>query len=78
MAKVQIELNSSGVRELLRSAEMKNICQGHAEKIQARLGEGFVVTTNAGKNRVNASVATDTIEAMRDNMENDSILKALR
>ena len=78
MAKVKIELNSSGVRELLRSEEMKEECEKRANEALGRLGDGYVVTTHTGKNRVNASVYADTFEARKDNMENNTILKALR
>ena len=40
MAKVVIELNPSGVKAMLRSKEMKEICLEHAEAIRQRCGEG--------------------------------------
>lgn len=78
MANVRIELNSSGVRELLKSKEMLTICEEHAEKACARLGEGYVTSSMTGKTRVNAEVAAESYEAKMDNMNNNSILKALR
>jgi len=78
MASVKVKLNSSGVRELLRSSEMMAVCKEHADKAQSKLGDGYEVTTHTGAKRVNASVGTATADAMRDNMENNSILKALR
>ena len=78
MAKVEIKLNTSGVRELLRSSEMKAECEKHANEAVGKLGPGYTVSTHTGKNRVNASIFAETYEAKRDNMENNSILKALR
>lgn len=78
MSKVKIELNSTGVRELLRSDEMMAECEKRANDALGRLGPGYTVTTHTGKNRVNASIFAETYEAKRDNMENNSILKALR
>lgn len=75
---VRIELNSAGVRSLLRSGEMKSICEQHANNALGRLGEGYAVSSMTGTNRVNASVYAESYKAKRDNMENNSILKALR
>ena len=77
MAKVKIELNSDGVRELLRSSEIMEVCKSHADKIAARAGSGYEVTTFTGKNRVNASVHAATEEAYRDNLKNNTLLKAV-
>lgn len=78
MAKVTIELNSVGVREMLRSQEMMAICEEHANNAIGRLGSGYTVSTMTGKNRVNASVFAESYQARRENMENNTILKALR
>lgn len=78
MAKTKVVLNRSGVRELLQSDEMKAICEEHANRTLGRLGQGYTVTTMTGKTRVNASIYAESTEAKRDNMKNNSILKALR
>lgn len=78
MAKVRIELNREGVRDILSSKEMMSICEAHANNALGKLGAGYTVTTRKGKNRVNAEIAAESYEAKRDNMENNTILKALR
>ena len=78
MAKVKVELNTDGVRELLRSGEMKAECEKRANQALGKLGEGYTVTTHTGKNRVNASIYAESYQARRENMENNTILKALR
>lgn len=78
MGKVKVELNNAGVRDLLRSSEMLNICKEYADGVQSRCGEGFEVTTHVGRNRVNAQVAAATIQAARSNMKHNTILKALK
>lgn len=75
--KVQVELNSDGVRELLRSPEMAEVCREHAERIAGKAGSGYEVTTYTGKNRVNASVHAVTEEAISDNLKNNTLLKAV-
>ena len=77
MSNIKFELNREGVRELLRSSEMMQICENHANKAQAQLGSGYSVSTHVGKNRVNASVGAQTYAARKENSENNSILKAV-
>lgn len=77
MGNIEIELDREGVRELLRSEEMKEICKEYADKALSQLGDGYEVTTYTGTNRVNASVHATTYKARKDNMENNTILKAV-
>lgn len=77
MAKVKFELNRAGVRELLRSKEMMDICSEYANNAVGRLGNGYEVTTHTGVNRVNAQVSAETFAAKRDNLKNNSIIKAV-
>lgn len=76
--KIKFELNRSGVRELLRSNEMMEICKSYADRALASLGDGYEVTTRVGKNRVNAEIAAVSYEAKAENSENNTILKSLR
>ena len=78
MAKGRIVLNRAGVRELLRSQAMMDICEKHARDARARLGDGYTVTTRRAKNRVNASVAAQSFAARRENARSNTILKALK
>lgn len=79
MAKsVKVELNERGVREFLRSPAVEAICKGRAVDAVARLGKGYKVTTYIGKYRANASVGAVSFKARRENMQTNSILKALR
>lgn len=75
--KVKVELNSQGVRELLQSNEMMDICTEYANLGRSRLGDGYVVTNYRGKNRVNASIMAETPEAIKENLEKNTLLKAL-
>lgn len=75
---VEVKLNSAGVRQLLRSEEMKKICAEHASNILNRVGDGYELDTYTGQNRVNAMVKAATPHAMRENMEHNTLLKAVR
>lgn len=77
MSKVKVVLNSKGVRELLRSQDMMNACSEIAEKAYSSLGEGYSMKKYVGTNRVNVSIGTESIESVRENSKNNTILKAL-
>ena len=75
---MKIVLNSAGVREMLQSAEIQAVLRERANEIAARAGDGYTTDVFAGKTRANASVFANTPEAIRDNLNNDTLLKALR
>lgn len=77
MSKLKIELNSSGIRELLRSAEIQGELQRQAEKFRARLGDKFETDAYIGQGRANVSVFTTDPDAIRENEQTNSILKEL-
>ena len=77
MAKVKVQLNSNGVRELLKSKEMMDICSEYANNALGRLGAGYEVSTHTGPNRVNAQVSAESYAAKRENLKSNTILKAV-
>lgn len=77
MANVKIELNHENMRRLLRSQEAKDVCENYAKAAESRLGDGHLVTTWTGPGRVNASIMAETAEAIRNNAENNTIMKAV-
>ena len=78
MSKFKFELNRSGVRALMQSAEMQSILKDKANNALNSLGEGYKSDTYVGKTRANAMVYADTYQAKADNARNNSILKAVR
>ena len=78
MSKTEIVLNSAGVRELLNSSEMEELCGQLGAQICGRCGEGYATDHRKGKTRANSMVWADTYQAKADNMENNTILKALK
>ena len=73
MAKVRFELNRQGVRELLRSQEMLDICTEYANNALARLGDGYEVNTMTGAVRVNAEVYAQSFAAKRENRKSNTM-----
>ena len=78
MANMKFKLNSDGVRELLKSQEMQSVLSEKATGIKNRCGEGYTQDVYVGKNRANAMVKAETYQAKRDNLKNNTILKAVR
>lgn len=78
MSKMRFELNRQGVRSLLRSEQMRAICQEKAGEIRARCPAGYQADSYTGKNRVNAMVWAESAKAKRDNAKNNTLLKALK
>lgn len=75
MAKVTVKLNSKGVVDLLHNAG--DICLDMAKEAAGRCGEGYEAVKRVYPERTAAVVRTATYEAVRDNLENNTILKAV-
>lgn len=54
MGKVRIVLNEKGVRELLQSKEMENICDYQAERMTQATGMRYSRDVQVGRYRVRA------------------------
>ena len=77
MSKVKIILNREGVGQLLQSEEVKNYIGGIASEKAADLGEGYGSDTYMAGTRAVASIFTETQEAARDNLKNNTLLRAV-
>lgn len=78
MAKNKFKLNYAGIGSLLKSVEMQDVLSEHATNIKNRAGEGYEQDVFVGKTRANAMVKATTYKAKRDNMRNNTLLKAVR
>lgn len=78
MSKKIFKLNRNGVRELMKSDGMQAKLKDKATAIANRCGVGYESDIHVGKNRANAMVYADLYQAKKDNMENNTILKAVR
>lgn len=74
MSNIRIELNSEGVRSLLKSSEMMDYCTELAEGIKGRYGKSAKIEPYTGTNRINVAVVSSYSDASKDN----SLLKAVR
>lgn len=78
MAKQGFVLNRSAVAALMKSSEMQAVLKEKATAIRSRAGDGYEQDIYVGKNRANAMVFAESYAAKRDNMKNNTLLKAVR
>ena len=76
MNNLKFVLNRAGVRELMQSQEMQDVLVEFAGQVAERAGDGYSVYV--GTNRANVSVRTETEEAMADNLDHNTLEKAIR
>lgn len=56
---------------------MQAMLAEEANRRAARLGPGYSVSVYVGKNRANARITAETEEAIQDNLDNDTLLRAI-
>lgn len=79
MAKrMKVELDSGGIRSLLKSGEVQQTCQKQASDIMARTGGGYKSEAHLSDQRVIVNVWADSPKARRDNAKSNTLLKSLR
>ena len=76
MSKIQVKINYAGVKELLKSAEMRAVLDGYANSVMRQLDDGYEIehrTTDRAVVAVGAVTAKARVQNSRDN----TLLKAL-
>ena len=73
---IKFELNKAGVRDLMKSAEMKELMLGMASRIRNNAGEGYEVAKHSYPERNGVSIYPATIHAYHSNMKHNTLLKA--
>lgn len=78
MADVEIVVDYEGVGELLKSQEMQDLLTEVANQLTPGDADGgYKPAIFVGRKRSNARITTTTGDAMRDNLENNTLLKCL-
>ena len=83
--KVEIKLNRAGVRELMQSPEMQEILKEAGEQVAQAANAAAKIpgaeyeaeAPFVGRNRANVSVHPANKEAGKDNLQQNTLLKAL-
>lgn len=78
MSNVKIELNSSGIRQLLNSSEIQKAVVNKAAEVAKRAGSGYEAADphHTGQ-RVAVNVYPATESAVQDNYDNNTLEKSL-
>lgn len=77
MAEIRIELDHAGLRQLLRSQEVRSDLRRRSDAVAARAGNGVRARVYQGRDRVRAQVWTATQEARKAEAERRTLLTAL-
>lgn len=77
MSKTKIELNHSGIKTFLHSKAVAEDLKSRADRIADKLGNGYKSDFRHMGSRVIASVYADSNSARRQNMRENSIMKAV-
>lgn len=80
MAKVRVKLNRQAVRDLLKSEEIATVLNEVAEDVVTPIRaigyeKGKIYK---GKNRLNVSITATTYQARKDNLQNNTLIKAIK
>lgn len=75
---VKIVLNSSGIRALLKSEEIAGICQEKAADVAMAAGDGYKAEKRSYPERTGYAIYPSTPKAVRDNLKNNTLEKAIR
>lgn len=75
---MKLVLNSEGVRALLQSDALRDVCEEYADGILQRAGDGFKRDTRIGRYRVKVAVKTDGPAAYYKNLKDNTLAKAMR
>lgn len=74
---IVVEINRQGVRDLLRSEEVRADLERRAAAIAEAAGDGFEVETYRGANRCRAEVRTATEPARRAEATGHNLTRAI-
>lgn len=77
MSKVTLEVNYDGVGELLKGPETQELISALAQETASRAGAGYAWDLYNAGSRYIASAYTETEDAMKDNLDNNTLLEAL-
>lgn len=77
MSRVEIRLNSAGVRGMLQSPEMLALCEEKAGEIASRADGAWEVSGGVGKYRARAFVRAGDRETYFRNLRTNALLKAM-
>lgn len=76
--KVKVVLNTKNIGAFLKSQSVMDMLNERGNAALQRLGSGYAVSPYVGKTRPNVMVYAESAAARRENLENNTILKAVQ
>ena len=76
--KARVELDYNGIGQLMRSEGMADAVSRKADEITARAGSDYAYRLHNTGQRQAANIYPASLEAWKDNLENNTLLKVLR
>lgn len=77
MTNLKIELDRAGVAALLKGPETRNMVQSFGQAVAQRAGTGYGARTHDSGQRQICNVYAATPEARQDNLDNNTLIKAM-
>lgn len=77
MSNVKVKLNYKGFNELRKDASIIGLCGQKANEAVSKLGEGYDAKKVSYSNRDGYIVKATTVKAAKDNLDNNSLAKAV-
>lgn len=77
MSDFEIKLNSAGIQELLKSAEVQQQTESYAHAMVAKMNGNYTVDTQTGKYRAVTRVKTADKDTYFRNLHNNEMLKSM-
>lgn len=74
---VKIELNRDGIGALLKGPETREMVERFGDEVAQRAGTGYAARTHNSGQRHICNVYAATPEARQDNLENNTLIKAM-
>lgn len=78
MADLKVKLNYQGIGHLLKSQEMQDALESITRSAASAAGSGYAYDVKVMKTRAISSVYTETKKAARENLKNNTLLKAVQ
>lgn len=76
-SKVKIELNLKGINEMMKSPEMQEILSNEGMRVASIAGDDYSSRVHTADYIAIANVYATTPEARKDNLKNNTLLKAV-
>lgn len=76
--KIEFQLNSTGVQEVLKGEGARSICENYGSNILSSVGDEYEMESHTGQKRNITRIKASTPHAYYSNLKHNTLLKALK